>query len=213
MARRALPALLALIAFVADLSGSHGVALALVLGSIPPAFALALECYGDALEARCGGFRPLSAAGGLGLLSGYAALSVTKGAALHRKIGMLFVCAMLTLAVTGMLIWNVPSTRRQRIRSRCPPVVCVAAASSRTGPVPAVGPWPLAFVHRRPTWRDAHRNGPSFHVAPYGMIRAPGSLVESPAHVTTARPVAPSVNPNPQSRLHPRGRAGRGRRC
>jgi hypothetical protein len=37
MARRALPALLALIAFVADLSGSHGVALVFVLAAIPAA--------------------------------------------------------------------------------------------------------------------------------------------------------------------------------
>jgi uncharacterized membrane protein len=43
-------------------------------------------------------------AGGLGLLSGYVALSVAKGAALHRKSGMLFVAAMLTMSVTGLLI-------------------------------------------------------------------------------------------------------------
>ena len=42
--------------------------------------------------------------GGLGLLSGYVALSVAKGAPLHRKSGMLFVCVMLTMSVTGMLI-------------------------------------------------------------------------------------------------------------
>jgi hypothetical protein len=74
MARRALPALLALIALVADLSGAHGVALAFVLAAIPAAFALALECYGDALEARCGGLRPLLAGGGLVLLVLSAAL-------------------------------------------------------------------------------------------------------------------------------------------
>jgi hypothetical protein len=74
MARRALPALLALIALLADLSGSHGVALGFVLLSIPAAFALALECYGDALEARCGGVRPFVAAAGLGLLVLSAAL-------------------------------------------------------------------------------------------------------------------------------------------
>lgn len=74
MARRALPALLALIALLADLSGSHGVALGFVLASIPAAFALALECYGDALESRCGGVRPLIAAVGLGLLVLSAAL-------------------------------------------------------------------------------------------------------------------------------------------
>ncbi len=43
-------------------------------------------------------------AGGAGLLSGYVALSVTKGATLHRRSGMLFVCVMLTMAITGMLI-------------------------------------------------------------------------------------------------------------
>lgn len=74
MARRALPALLALIALLADLSGDHGVALGFVLLAIPAAFALALECYGDALEARCGGLRPLIAAGGLVLLVLSAAL-------------------------------------------------------------------------------------------------------------------------------------------
>jgi hypothetical protein len=74
MARRALPALLALIALLADLSGDHGVALGFVLLAIPAAFALALECYGDALEARCGGLRPLVAACGLALLVLSAAL-------------------------------------------------------------------------------------------------------------------------------------------
>src|SRR5262249_15787959 len=39
-----------------------------VLAAIPAAFTLALDCYGDALEARCGGLRPLVAAGGLLLL-------------------------------------------------------------------------------------------------------------------------------------------------
>ena len=74
MARRALPALLALIALLADLSGDHGLALGFVLAAIPAAFVLALECYGDTLEARCGGVRPLVAAGGLVLLVLSAAL-------------------------------------------------------------------------------------------------------------------------------------------
>jgi hypothetical protein len=74
MARRALPALLALIALLADLSGDHGLALGFVLAAIPAAFALALECYGDALEARCGGLRPLLAGAGLALLVLSAAL-------------------------------------------------------------------------------------------------------------------------------------------
>jgi hypothetical protein len=48
MLRRALPALLALSALVADLTGSHGAALVLLLGAIPAAFAFTLDCYGDA---------------------------------------------------------------------------------------------------------------------------------------------------------------------
>ncbi|NOT08424.1 MAG: hypothetical protein HOP28_09485 [Gemmatimonadales bacterium] len=42
--------------------------------------------------------------GTLGLLSGFAALAGTKGATLHRKAGMVFVCVMLTTAMTGLLI-------------------------------------------------------------------------------------------------------------
>jgi hypothetical protein len=61
MARRVLPAILVLAALLSDLAGSHGVALAFLLAGIPAAFVLALDCYGDALEARCGGLRPVSA--------------------------------------------------------------------------------------------------------------------------------------------------------
>jgi uncharacterized membrane protein len=43
-------------------------------------------------------------AGGLGLVSGYVALSVAKGARLHRQSGMLFVYAMLTMCVAGSTI-------------------------------------------------------------------------------------------------------------
>jgi hypothetical protein len=75
MARRAFPAVLALAAVVSDLAGSHGLALALLLFAIPAAFALALVCYGDALEARCGGLRPV--------LAGLAALLLVVSAALR----------------------------------------------------------------------------------------------------------------------------------
>ena len=43
-------------------------------------------------------------AGGLGLISGYVALSAAKGATLHRKSGIFFVYVMVTMAITGMLI-------------------------------------------------------------------------------------------------------------
>ena len=61
MARRVLPAILVLAALVSDLSGGHGLALAFLLAGIPAAFMLALDCYGDALEARCSGLRPICA--------------------------------------------------------------------------------------------------------------------------------------------------------
>ena len=74
MARRLLPALLTLGAFVADVSGDHGVGLVLVLGAIPAAFAHMLDCYGDALEDRCSHTRPLLAGAALLLLVFSAAL-------------------------------------------------------------------------------------------------------------------------------------------
>jgi len=43
-------------------------------------------------------------AGGLGLVAGAVALSATKGAGLHRKSGMLFVYAMVTMSLTGAMI-------------------------------------------------------------------------------------------------------------
>ena len=44
------------------------------------------------------------AAGGTGLLSGYVALSVTKGARPHRRAGMVFVVAMVTMCLFGGVI-------------------------------------------------------------------------------------------------------------
>lgn len=61
MARRVLPPLLVLAALVCDVGGDHGLALAFLLAAIPAAFMLALDCYGDVLEARCSGARPLLA--------------------------------------------------------------------------------------------------------------------------------------------------------
>jgi hypothetical protein len=63
-----LPAAFAFAALVADLSGAHGVALASLLAGIPAAFVLMLDCFGDALAARCTPRRPLVAACGLVLL-------------------------------------------------------------------------------------------------------------------------------------------------
>ena len=62
MVRRVLPAVLVFAALLADLAGGHGLALALLLISIPAAFVLALDCFGDLLESRCSGARPILAA-------------------------------------------------------------------------------------------------------------------------------------------------------
>lgn len=43
-------------------------------------------------------------AGSLGLLSGFAALYATKGAPLHRRLGIVFVCSMLTMSLAGLTI-------------------------------------------------------------------------------------------------------------
>lgn len=43
-------------------------------------------------------------AGTLGLLTGYAALYASKGSVAHRRIGMVFVCTMLTMCLFGMVI-------------------------------------------------------------------------------------------------------------
>ena len=48
-------------------------------------------------------------AGGLALLFGFVALSAAKGARLHRKTGMLFVYAVLTMALTGTIMAAVKS--------------------------------------------------------------------------------------------------------
>ena len=49
-------------------------------------------------------------AGGLGIISGFVALYSAKGAALHRKSGMVFVYTMLTMCTGGVLIAAARST-------------------------------------------------------------------------------------------------------
>ena len=76
---------------------STGTPLGFVLVAIPPAFALALECYGDALEARCGGLRPLAAAAGLVLLVLSAALRspAVVGGVPHLAVSAVVLCLLL----------------------------------------------------------------------------------------------------------------------
>ncbi len=53
------------------------------------------------------------AAGGLGLASGYIALYSAKGAPVHRKAGMVFVCTMLTMCVAGIILAAVRGVWRE----------------------------------------------------------------------------------------------------
>jgi len=61
-------------------------------------------------------------AGGLGLAAGYVALYSTKGAPLHRRSGMVFVYAILTMCLFGTLIAAVrgvaPAINSPRASSR-----------------------------------------------------------------------------------------------
>jgi hypothetical protein len=68
VARRAVPALLAFCALVADLAGAHEFALVLLFVAIPAGFALVVVCYGETVEARAGLGRAVLAGVGLFLL-------------------------------------------------------------------------------------------------------------------------------------------------
>jgi hypothetical protein len=102
MARRALPAALAFAAVVADLGARHGWALAFLLLAIPAAFAHALGCYGDALEGRCGGLRPLIAALAAVLLVVSAALRspAVVGGVPHLAVSAAVLAVMLYVAMS-----------------------------------------------------------------------------------------------------------------
>jgi hypothetical protein len=119
VARRALPGLLALSALISDLSGGHGVALVFLLVSIPAAFALTLDCYGDALHARCGGFRPFAAALALVLLVVSAAL---RSPAVVGGVPQFAVSAVvLTLLLYGGAFAAALLPRRELVRITAPP--------------------------------------------------------------------------------------------
>ena len=61
-------------------------------------------------------------AGFIGLISGAVALSARKGAKLHRKGGMIFVYAMLVVAITGTVMGAI-DFRDGRGDSRCADVL------------------------------------------------------------------------------------------
>jgi hypothetical protein len=110
---RVAPALLALTALIADLSGSHGFALVLLFAAIPAAFALALDYYGHAVEAQRLTLRLLCAAGGLALLVLSAALRspAVVGGVPRLAISAIVLCLLLYAgAVLGSLAGAVNRT-------------------------------------------------------------------------------------------------------
>jgi hypothetical protein len=128
MARRALPALLVFTAFLCDLGGDHNAALALVLCAIPAAFVLALDCYGDALDARCTRMRPALGGVSVFLLVLSAALRspAVVGGVPHLAVSALVVTLLLygTIGVGALTPARRPepvrldSEARQPVRSR-----------------------------------------------------------------------------------------------
>jgi hypothetical protein len=135
MLSRALPAPLAFTALAADLAGNHGLAAAALLGAIPAAFAFALACYGDALEARCGGARPLAAAGGLLLLVLSAALRspAVVGGVPRLAVSAIVLCLILyagqALAFLLTAGFGAPSARTRRPREVAPEAERLADAA------------------------------------------------------------------------------------
>jgi hypothetical protein len=124
MSRRLLPALLVLAALLSDAGGSHGLALALLLFAIPAAFVLALDCYGDLLESRCGGFRPVLAGLSLVLLVLSAALrspAVIGGVpkfAVSALVITLVLYAAISVGATVVRVTAPPNTSRPPLLDR-----------------------------------------------------------------------------------------------
>jgi hypothetical protein len=124
MSRRLLPALLVLAALLSDAGGSHGLALTLLLFAIPAAFVLALDCYGDLLESRCGGFRPGLAGLSLVLLVLSAALrspAVIGGVpkfAVSALVITLVLYAAISVGATVVRVTAPPNTSRPPLLDR-----------------------------------------------------------------------------------------------
>jgi hypothetical protein len=114
MARRALPAVLAFAGLCADLAGGHALARVALLGAVPAAFVLVLDCYGDALAARCGGVRPLLAAFALVLLVLSAALRspAVVGGVPRASVSALALACLLAAAAAVLSIGRRPAIVR-----------------------------------------------------------------------------------------------------
>ncbi len=116
MGRRALPALLALIAALADGRGAHGLAFDALLGAIPFAAVAALEAFGTYLEQRedaVGGVQALLWTLALGLLVlSCAARSPTSQTATLPPLGWSALVACLGVFAIKLTVAVVPVARR-----------------------------------------------------------------------------------------------------
>jgi hypothetical protein len=115
---RALPAVFALVALVADVSGAHRAALLVLLAAIPAAFAFAVQVYGDAAVAQAGLARTFLAGGGLALLVLSAAL---RSPALVGGVPRLAVtaigCSLLLYAIAAVRITRTAAAASARVAS------------------------------------------------------------------------------------------------
>ena len=83
-------------------------------------------------------------AGSLALLSGYIALYATKGGPLHRRVGMAFVCAMLTMCFAGMVLAAVRGGPWSGVNFRAATLTAYLVVTALTTVRPlAVGAQPL----------------------------------------------------------------------
>jgi len=114
---RVVPALLALCALIADLSGSHGAALVFLFAAIPAAFALALDYYGQRVEARSGALRLVCSAGGLGLLGLSVALRspAVVGGVQRLAISAIVLCLLLYLGAVAAALFAPRPVRVARV--------------------------------------------------------------------------------------------------
>ena len=116
MGRRALPAMLALIAAFADGRGSHGLAFDALLGAIPFAAVAALEAFGTYLEHRedaVGGVQALLWTLALGLLVlSCAARSPASQTATLPPLGWSALVACLGVFAIKVTVAVVPVARR-----------------------------------------------------------------------------------------------------
>lgn len=98
---RLLPAALLLCSLVADGTGRHSLAFAVLLAAIPASCAGALHAYGDALAGKCGGLRPLLAGLAAALIVIAAALRspAVVGGVPHLAVTLAAACLVLYVAV------------------------------------------------------------------------------------------------------------------